>query len=68
MKKLLCTVLALTALFAFAGCVDHNDGKCDECGANGKLDFVQQYDEKTELCAKCAAEAALDELDSALED
>ena len=65
MKKLLCTVLALTALFAVAGCVDHNDGKCDECGADGKLDLVQQYDDETELCIKCAAEAALDEIDSA---
>ena len=65
MKKLLCMALALTALFAFAGCVDHNDGKCDECGANGKLDFVEQYDEKTELCLKCAMEAGLDALESA---
>ena len=65
MKKILCVVLALTAIFAFAGCVNHNDGKCDECGADGKLDMVEQYDEKTELCLKCAAEAALDELESA---
>lgn len=67
MKKLLCTVLALTALFAFAGCVDHNDGKCDECGANGKLDFVEQYDDgKSELCAECALEKGLEELDKEL--
>ena len=66
MKKLFCTLLALAAVFCFAGCVNHNDGKCDECGENGKLDFVKQYDEKSELCLECAIEIGLDELDKEL--
>lgn len=55
MKKLLCTVLALTALFAFAGCVDHNDGKCDECGTEGGLinKVTQNKEGDEEKCGEC---------------
>ena len=54
MKKFLCIVLALAAVFCFAGC---EDGKCDECGA--KRDSVKVYetnDGDKELCGLCAVE------------
>ena len=65
MKKLLCALMALTTVFCFAGCVDHNDGECDECGAAGLAAVVVRYDDDTELCLKCAAELAVEELEDA---
>jgi hypothetical protein len=52
MKKLLALILALSAVFCFAGC---EDGKCDECGR--KSDDVKVYEklDDQELCAICAA-------------
>ena len=40
MKKLLALILALSAVFCFAGC---EDGKCDECGRKG--DDVKVYED-----------------------
>ncbi len=58
MKKLLCALLAVVAVGCFAGCVDHDDGKCDECGTSGGLlnPVVQNEEGDKELCAKCWAE------------
>lgn len=54
MKKLLCVVLALSAIFCFAGC---ENGKCDECGVKNDGVTVYEHDgEKDELCLKCAGE------------
>ena len=56
MKKLLCVVLALSAIFCFAGC---ENGKCDECGAENNGVQVYEHDgEKDELCLKCFGEKA----------
>lgn len=60
MKKILSVVLALTAVFALAGCVDHNDGVCDKKDCDRTLTVVR-YDEKTELCLEHAIEAGLEE-------
>ena len=58
MKKILCVLLALTAVCCFAGCVDHNDGVCDykDCG---KTLGVIRYDEEHELCFEHAIEEGL---------
>jgi len=55
MKKILCTVLALASIFCLAGCVNHNDGKCDECGTEGGLlnKVTQNEEGDLELCAEC---------------
>ena len=57
MKKLLALVMALSAVFCFAGC---EDGKCDECGRKG--DDVKVYEDldDQELCGACALKAAGD--------
>ena len=67
MKKLLCCVLALGTLFAFAACGP--DGKCDECGAEGEdvvnydgSDEVMGIDLGGEFCAECAAKEMLGDL------
>lgn len=54
MKKLLVALLALSAVFCFAGC---ENGKCDECGK--KADDVKVYEEldDQELCWECALKA-----------
>ena len=60
MKKLLCVVLALSAIFCFAGC---ENGKCDECGAKDSTVRVYEYDgEKDELCPKCAIKSGVDKV------
>ncbi len=71
MKKLICALLAIMAIGCFAGCVDHNDGKCDECDTNGgMLNPVLHY-EGDELCATCAdkkfTEAELEAMADAIE-
>ncbi len=66
MKKLLCLFLAVAAVGCFAGCVDHNDGKCDECGEKNAT--VKQYDEKTELCLSCATKKLAEELEEGASD
>lgn len=55
MKKLLCAVLAFTAVCCFAGCVDHTDGICDHKDCDVKLGVVQ-YEKDVELCVKHAIE------------
>ena len=57
MKKFLCAIMALAAVFCFAGC---EDGKCDECGR--KADDVKVYEklDNKELCEDCAIEAGWD--------
>ena len=58
MKKLLIALLALSAVFCFAGC---ENGKCDECGAkNDTVDVYEEWDD-AELCLTCAAEKAAEE-------
>lgn len=54
MKKILCMLLALSAVFCLAGC---ENGKCDECGREG--DDVRVYEtlDDQELCGACALKA-----------
>jgi hypothetical protein len=53
MKKFLVVLLALSAVFCFAGC---ENGKCDECGAKNNTVKVYEDWDDAELCATCAAE------------
>lgn len=61
MKKFLVALLAISAIFCFAGC---ENGKCDECGA--KDDTVKVYETKdgdeVEYCAECYAEKVADNI------
>ena len=63
MKKILCVLLAMTAVFCFAGC---EDGKCDECGR--KADDVKVYEklDNQELCGSCAVKAGWNGLGDAI--
>ncbi len=56
MKKILCAILAFTAIFCFAGC--END-KCDIC--EKKTDKCEVYEEldNQELCPECAVKEGL---------
>lgn len=58
MKKLLCALLALSAVFCLAGCVDHNDGVCDYKGCDKTLGVIR-YDAEHELCLEHAIEEGL---------
>ena len=58
MKKVLCVLMALTAVFCFAGC---KDGKCDGCKTEENVKVYTKKDgEEVEYCPKCYAEAAID--------
>jgi hypothetical protein len=59
MKKILCALLALTSVICLAGCVNHNDGVCDNKDCDATLTVVR-YNEKTELCLKHAIEEGLE--------
>ncbi len=56
MKKILCLVLAIMTLGCLAGCVNHDDDKCDLCGKKEvALNPVETWvDEKEEYCLQCA--------------
>ena len=56
MKKFLCAVLAIAAIFCFAGC---ENGKCDIC--EKKTDDCEVYEDLDgqELCPECAAKEAI---------
>ena len=58
MKKLLCVLLTVCAVFCFAGC---EDGKCDLC--EKKTEDCKVYEEldNRELCPACATKEALKE-------
>ncbi len=62
MKKLLCALMAVMAVFCMAGCVDHNDGVCDNKDCDATLTVIR-YNEKTELCLKHAIEEGLEKDD-----
>ncbi|MBQ8323072.1 MAG: hypothetical protein IJX91_03815 [Clostridia bacterium] len=51
MKKILCAVLALAAVFCFAGC--END-KCDICEKKTENCKVYEELDNQELCPSCA--------------
>ena len=53
MKKLLCGILAVTALFCLAGC---EDGKCDDCKTEKNVKVYEIEDKEVELCPSCLAE------------
>ena len=55
MKKLLALILALSAVFCFAGC---EDGKCDDCKTKENVEVVEIKGEDVELCPSCAAKRA----------
>ncbi len=58
MKKLLAVLMALTAIFCFAGC---EDGKCDECKTEKNVQVYETKDgDKQELCPLCYAEKVAD--------
>ena len=67
MKKLLCTVLAITSLFGLVGCVDHNDGVCDKKGCDATIG-VEQYDKDHEYCPVHLAEWVAKELEKEIKD
>lgn len=53
MKKILCVLLAMTAVFCFAGC---QDGKCDECKTEEYVEVYETKDgDKVEYCPTCYA-------------
>jgi hypothetical protein len=52
MKKILCTLLAISAIFCFAGC--END-KCDICKKETEACKVYETLDNQELCPACAA-------------
>ncbi len=56
MKKWLCMLLAIATLGCLAGCVNHDDDKCDECGKKETVaNPVETWvDENEELCLQCA--------------
>lgn len=51
MKKILCVLFALTAIFCFVGC--END-KCDSCGRKTDKCAVYENLDNKELCPECA--------------
>ncbi|MBR4942822.1 MAG: hypothetical protein IKZ28_02215 [Clostridia bacterium] len=55
MKKLLCVLLALTAVCCFASC---NDGKCDDCKTEENVKVYETKDGKeVEYCPSCYLKA-----------
>ncbi len=59
MKKLVCTLLAILAVgCCFAGCTNHDDDKCDNCGKKETVaNPVETWkDAKEEICFDCAKE------------
>lgn len=56
MKKILCAILALAAVFCFAGC--END-KCDICEKKTEKCEVYEELDGQELCPECAAKEAM---------
>ncbi len=53
MKKVLCLLLALTAVCCFAGCTD---GKCDDCKTEENVKVYTKSDgEEVEYCPTCYA-------------
>ena len=60
MKKVLCILMALTAVFCLAGC---EDGKCDDCGRKADDVAVRELkDGEKELCDDCAIKAGWEDL------
>ena len=60
MKKLLCGILAVTALFCFAAC---QDGKCDECKTEENVKVYETKDgEEVEYCPLCYAKKVGDNI------
>ena len=60
MKKILCVLLALTAVCCFAGCAD---GKCDTCETEENVKEYELKDgDKVEYCPKCYTKAVADNL------
>ncbi|MBR2646785.1 MAG: hypothetical protein IKD47_04425 [Clostridia bacterium] len=58
MKKFLALMLALTAVFCFAGCAD---GKCDDCKSEKDVKEYNMSNGKTaEYCPLCALEHLTD--------
>ena len=55
MKKLLCVLMALTAVFCFAGC---KDGKCDDCKTTEGVKVYETKDgDEVEYCGECYLKA-----------
>ncbi len=62
MKKILCVLMAVLALGCFAGCVDHDDEKCDKCKKEtALLNPVIRWEDDKELCVQCAKKEYGDE-------
>ncbi len=56
MKKVLCLLLAVMTLGCIAGCKDHDDEVCDNCGKEDAfLNRVVRWEDDQELCMECAA-------------
>ena len=60
MKKFLAVLMALTAVFCFAGC---EDGKCDECKTKENVKVYETKDgDKVEYCPECYAKKVADNI------
>ena len=60
MKKILCVLLALTAVCCFAGCTD---GKCDTCETKENVKVYETKDgEEVEYGPTCYAKAVADNI------
>ena len=58
MKKFLCALLVISAVFCFAGC---EDGKCDACKSEKNVKVYETKDgDKVEYCPSCYAEKVAD--------
>ncbi len=57
MKKILSILMAILAIGCMAGCVDHDDEKCDKCKKeDALLNRVIRWEDDKELCVECAME------------
>ena len=65
MKKLLCGILAVTALFCLAGC---EDGKCDDCKTEKNVKVYEIEDKNVELCPSCLIERGVDNVTDGIMD
>ena len=60
MKKFLAVLMALTAVFCFAGC---EDGKCDECKTKENVKVYETKDgDEVEYCPECYAKNVADNI------
>lgn len=65
MKKILCVLLAMTAVFCFAGC---QDGKCDECKTEENVAVYEVDGKEVEYCQECRVKKGLNDIKDNIND